>query len=139
MAKRKPLNQHVPDIETALDLALAEHLAVTQGKLAKDNPVDTGRMASSWFISQANPSGEVRPEDWAEPGARRVEVPEYNGKITLAGDWFITNNVPYGIRVCFDPKWAKRGKGGPAWFTNISTQQAADFSKRAANYLRQVG
>ena len=46
MANKK-LSQHVPDIQKALDKAFAEHLVVTQGKLAKANPVDTGRMASN--------------------------------------------------------------------------------------------
>jgi len=139
MAKNKPLQQHVPDIKTALDMAVAEHLAVTQGKLAKANPKDTGRMASSWYIGHNNPPSEVRSDPWADPGAKRVEVPEYSGQITADGTWYITNNVAYADRVCYDPIWAKNGSGGPAWFTSIATQQPSDISKTVTKYLRRVG
>ena len=130
MAKSVPLNQQVPNIRKALNKAFAEHIVVTQGKLAKNNPVATGRMASSWYIGQDQPSSEVRPKDW-----QGTEVPEFSGVIEFDGTWYITNNLPYAERVAFDPKWAKNAVGGAAWFTTIVGQMPADLRKRIVAYL----
>ena len=133
------LSEFVPEVKEALDAALAEHLTKTQGKLAKANPKDTGRMASSWFISQNQPELGTRPENWAEPGAKRVEVSDYPANaIEFDGTWYISNNLPYAERVALDPKWAKGGAGGAAWYRNIETQQAADFNKSATKFLRRI-
>ncbi len=133
------LDKFVPEVKEALDAALAEHLTLTQGKLAKSNPVDSGRMASSWFISQNQPEQGARPESWAEPGAARVEVDEYpSNAIEFDGTWFIANNLPYSERVALDPKWSKGGAGGTAWYTNIVNQQSTDFNKSATKFLRRI-
>ncbi len=133
------LDKFVPEVKKALDKALAEHLTLTQGKLAKSNPVDSGRMASSWFISQNQPERGARPESWAEPGDKRVEVSEYpENAIEFDGTWYISNNLPYAWRVAYDEKWSKGGAGSTAWYTNITTQQKADFNKSATKFLRQV-
>ena len=128
----KKLSQHVPDIQKALDKAFAEHIVVTQGKLASSNPVDTGRMASSWFIGKDTPDRSVAPER-DEPGG--VDVPQYSGRIEYDGTWYISNNLPYAERVAYDPKWAKGGAGGAAWFTSIVGQMTADLNKRMERYL----
>ena len=133
------LSEFVPEVKEALDKALAEHLTKTQGKLAKSNPKDSGRMASSWFISQNKPELGARPESWAESGAARVEVSEYPANaIEFDGTWYISNNLPYSERVALDPKWSKGGAGGTAWYTSIVNQQEADFNKSATKFLRQV-
>ena len=44
-----PFGDIVPEIQEALDTALAGTLNLQQGSLAKANPKDTGRMAASWF------------------------------------------------------------------------------------------
>ena len=132
------LSEFVPEVKEALDAALAENLTKTQGKLAKANPKDTGRMASSWFISQNQPELGARPEGWAEPGAKRVQLEKPSQKIEFDGTWYISNNLPYAERVALDPKWAKGGAGGAAWYRNIETQQAADFSKSATKFLRRI-
>jgi hypothetical protein len=134
MANKK-LSKHVPDIKAALDKAFAEHLGVTQGKLEKANPADTGRMASSWYIGKDQPDRSVRPEDWAPPGAQRRESPKYNGRIEYDGTWYLSNNLPYSERVAYDPKWAAGGGGGAAWFTTITGQMTADLNKRMERYL----
>jgi hypothetical protein len=95
-------------------------------------------MASSWFIGKNNPDRSMRPEDWAPPQAKRVELPEYSGPIEYDGTWYITNNLPYAERVGLDPRWAKGGAGGTDWFTRIVNQQPRDFNKRAEKYLRRV-
>jgi len=131
MANKK-LSEHIPDIKAALNKGLAEHLAVTQGKLSKANPVDTGRMASSWFIGKNAPDRSVAAE---RSGPGPVEVREYSGVIEFDGSWYISNNLPYAERVSFDPKWAKGGAGGSAWFTTITGQMPADLNDRMAKYL----
>jgi hypothetical protein len=142
-------SEFTPKVKKALDLALAEHLILTQGKLAKDNPKDTGRMASSWFIGKNTPSNEVAPE---RGGPRRekgetgptynrnapVQIPDYGGPIEYDGTWYITNNLPYAERVGLDPRWAKGGAGGADWYTRIVNQQPRDFNKRADKYLRRI-
>ena len=131
MANKK-LSQHVPDIKKALDQAFGEHILVSQGKLAKANPVDTGRMASSWFIGKDLPDRSVAPEREA-PGP--VESPEFSGKIEYDGTWYISNNLPYAERVAYDPKWSKGGRTGPAWFTQITSQMTADLRERMRKHL----
>ena len=64
---RKKLSSFVPEVKEALSKALAEYLNETQGRLGKDNPKDTGRMASSRFISNGQHRTDTRPENWAAP------------------------------------------------------------------------
>jgi hypothetical protein len=129
---RKRLSQHVPDIKEALDKGLARHLILTQSSLAKANPKDTGRMASSWFIGKDSPDRSVAPE---RDGPGPVNLPDYNGRIEYDGTWYISNNLPYAERVAFDPKWAKGGAGGAAWFTTIVSQMPADLNKQIQRFL----
>ena len=134
MARRK-LSQIVPEIRKAVDKGFAEFLAVTQGQLMDANPADTGRMASSWYIGHNSPNRTTRPEDWAPPGAKKREAPEYTGKISFAGDWYVSNSVPYAERVALDPRWAKGGAGGAAWFRAITTQLPRRMDTYIQKYL----
>lgn len=134
----KQFDAWVPDIKEALDKAFAEHLIATQRRLVKNNPKDTGRMASSWFIGRNQPDLSTRPEDWAEPGDKRTEVQEFGGQVKFDGTWYISNNVPYAERVALDPLYAKGGAGGPDWYTRIANSRTADFNKRADKHLRKV-
>ena len=61
------LKDWVPQVSKALDQAMADHIALTQSKLAQANPKDTGRMASSQFIGKDKPDLSVRPENWSTP------------------------------------------------------------------------
>ena len=131
----KPFDSWMPDIQKALDGALADHLISTQKQLAEDNPKDTGRMASSWFISPSTPSNAQAPE---RDGPGSVVIPEYNAKISWEGTWYITNNLPYAERVCYDPIWAKGGAGGPDWFTRIANQQPTNLGKTVKRYLQRI-
>ena len=79
----------VPEIQDALDTALAGTLNLQQGKLAKANPKDTGRMAASWTVGNNTPDRSVKPEGQQSP----IPTP-YSGKITFDGTWYISNNVP---------------------------------------------
>ena len=127
------------EVKEALDKGLAEHLTKTQGKLAAANPVDSGRMASSWFIGQNSPELGTRPESWANPGDKRVEVSEYpEAAIEYDGTWYISNNVKYAERVALDAKWAKGGAGGANWYRAIENSQVESLNKSMAKFLKQV-
>ena len=133
-----PFDEIVPEIEKAIDRAFAEFIVVTQGKLAKANPKDTGRMSSSWYIGKNQPSQSVRPEDWAPSGAKKVVEPKYTGEITFDGAWYLSNNVPYANRVARDPLWAKGGDGESAWYTNIVAQMPASLREQVVKELRNL-
>lgn len=126
----KDLGDIGPEMQKALDTALARTLALQQGALAKANPKDTGRMASSWFISHNQPSDEVRPDGWAESEAQRVEIEEYpQNEIAFGGTWYISNNVPYAIYTAlnYEPKAPKAQKD---WYTSIQNQSNNVFNKQ---------
>ena len=96
--------------------AFSRHIQMDQGRLAKANPKATGRMAASWRIAQNSPDTSTEPEGYSGDGEPRP----YNGEITMDGTWHLSNSVPYAQRVALDPKWAKGGAGGSAWYTNIT-------------------
>ena len=149
------LKNWVPQIRKALDQAMADHIALTQGKLVQANPKDTGRMASSWFIGKDKPDLSARPADWStpakrkyaakvtegeivKPGVTKIEVKEYTNKITFDGDWYISNNLPYSQRVAYDPIYAKGAPGGVQWFVTIARTQSKDIKKRITSQLRKI-
>ena len=96
--------------------AFSRHIQQDQGRLAKANPKASGRMAASWRIAQNSPDTSAEPEGYSGDGEPRP----YNGQIEMDGTWHISNNVPYAQRVALDPKWAKGGAGGSAWYTSIT-------------------
>ena len=116
MKKLRP-NQVEGWITEKANRAFSRHLQQNQGRLAKANPKDTGRMASSWRINTPNADPSVEPER-DSPGG--VTLDAYGGQIKMDGRWHLSNNVPYAQRVAYDPKWSKGGAGGSAWFTGIA-------------------
>ena len=117
MKKNLKPREVTPEILAAADRAFSRHLQQNQGRLANANPKDTGRMASSWRINTPNADPSVEPER-DSPGG--VTLKAYAGQIKMDGRWHLSNNVPYAQRVAYDPKWAKGGAGGSAWFTSIA-------------------
>ena len=115
----------VPEIQKALDGALANTLNLQQGALAEAKPKDTGRMASSWFIGQNQPRRDSRPENWGAPGAQRLEVQPFTRKITFEGDWYISNAVPYAQYVAYNYK--PSAKAQKDWYTSIANQSGNVF------------
>ena len=87
-----PFDQIIPEIQDALDTALAGTLNLQQGAAwRRANPKDTGRMASSWFIGHNTPRPDSRPEVNEGPNHRAdkrlfrpvtqtYEQEEYSGK-----------------------------------------------------------
>ena len=125
----------VPEIQEALDTALAGTLNLQQGALNQQPPVDTGRMASSWQIGyNASARPADRGEDW-DSGGKGVKW-EYNGKITFKGDWYISNNVPYAQPVCLLGGYPKSWGGSApesipkGWFTSIANQTGVVFTRQ---------
>ena len=123
-----PFDQITPRIQEALDEALATTLGKQQAALVKANPVDSGRMASSWQIGQnSRPTPADRGEGWANPGDARVEILEYTPKITFKGDWYISNAAPYAQFIAYNypPSATKAQKD---WFTSIANQTGNVFT-----------
>ena len=136
MAKKFRGVEIVKQIKEANNLGLARFLLKTQGKLSENAPVDSGRFASSWFIGQGSPDRSKAAE--RPKGARDVQVTKPTGKITADKDHWISNNLPYADRVCFDPKWAKNGTGGETWFTTIANNLGRDAEEDFEFFLRKV-
>ena len=94
-----PFGDIVPEIQEALDTALAGTLGQQQADLSKANPKDTGRMASSWQIGYNAPARPAdRGEGWVKPGdpKPKVEILEYSGKrLLLTATWYISNSLPH--------------------------------------------
>ena len=150
MAKPFKSAKFIDQVDDALDKGLARFLILTQGKLSKNAPVDTGRMASSFFISANTPSTEV-PAPQGTPSQYRngvkvkqgvqgpITVRQPTQKITMENDWWISSNLPYSERVAFDPKYAKGGRGGgSAWFTKIANGLNQDAEKAFSFFLKKI-
>lgn len=123
-----PFDEIVPGLQKALDGSLANTLNLQQGKLAKACPKDTGRMASSFFVGYNKPDRRTRPEDWAQPGEKRLEVEEYGLKITFKDTWYISNSVPYAQYVALAYKPSATG-AQKDWYTSIANQTGNVFAK----------
>lgn len=136
----RELLQFADNVQEALDEALAEHITVTQSKLSQASPIDSGRFASSWFVSVDGPELGTRPPNWAEPGAKREELSKYpKSSITYDGTWYISNNLPYGPRLADDPKWGYGGRRGSSdWYNIVTTQQPYDLEETFRKFLRRV-
>jgi hypothetical protein len=137
MAKKFRGAELVREIDEALDRGLARFLILTQGKLSKSSPVDTGRLASSWFIGAGVPDRSEPPK--RKDGDNTPSITKYDGRITMDRDWFISSNLDYSERVAFDPKYGKGGRrNGAAWFTTIANNAAKDAEKSFDFFLRKV-
>jgi hypothetical protein len=133
MAKKFRGAEIVREIDDALDKGLARFLISTQSKLSAASPVDTGRLASGWYVGKGVPDRSVPPER-DKPGP--VEVTKPSMKITMDSDWWISNNLPYAERAAFDPYNGRRGGG--AWFTSIENRLGQDAQKAFDYFLKKV-
>ena len=128
--------QLVKDIRKALDRGQAQFVTNTQSKLSAGSPVDTGRLASSWFVGKGNPDRSTAPER-DEPGS--VTIEKYPGKITFDGDWFVSNNLPYATRAAYDPGYVgRRGGGNGAWFSQVINNLNRDADRIFQRELKKV-
>ena len=136
MAKKFRGPELVKEIDDALDKGLARFVILTQSKLSAATPVDTGRMASSWFVGKGSPNRSTAPERTG-PGSVKVTRPDF--EITMKSNYWISNSLPYAYRVAFDPVYAKGGRrGGADWFTRIENNLAKDAERAFDFFLKKV-
>ena len=125
----------VKDVNEAINKGLAHFLTSTQSKLSASSPVDTGRLASSWFCGENIPNRDEAPER-EEPGA--VTIERFKGKVTTDNDYWISSNLPYSARAAFDPRWGKGGRrGGAAWYSQIQNNLLQDMDKAMTYWLKK--
>nr|BAR36031.1 hypothetical protein [uncultured Mediterranean phage uvMED] len=128
----------VKAIDRALNKGLARFVFNTQSKLAAAAPIDTGRLASSWFIGMDQPNREVEPER-DEPEGVQVTRDYTALEITMQHNWYISSNLPYTERACYDARWAKGGRrGGAQWFTNIANRLPQDAERSFDYFLKNL-
>ena len=126
-------------LEDGIDAAWSEYVQEMQSQLTSRAPINSGRLASSFYITKGTPSNASRPDNWAPSGAKKQVLPEYTGKITFSGTWFVTNNVPYAVRVAKDPVWGKNGRGfGSEWYNATVTQKQKTWEAIVAKNLRKL-
>ena len=150
----KTPTQALKEMTEAMDRGFAKFIVNTQSKLSAGSPVDTGRLASSWFINKGTPNRSVAPES-GTPAKRRVvngvsvkipgsnspvvTVTPYTGKITLDGTWYVSNSLPYAQRAAFDPGYVGRiGGSKGAWFTIIQNNLTRDLTRIMGSEMRGV-
>jgi hypothetical protein len=133
MAKKFRGAEIVREIDEALDKGLARFLINTQSKLSAASPVDTGRLASSWFVGKGVPDRSVADE-MPEGSTPVVTKPTF--KITMDSDHYISNNLPYAERAALDPYNGRRGGG--AWFSSIENRLAEDAQAAFDFFLKKV-
>ena len=137
---RKNLDLFPKAVQKALNDGQAKLVINTQSKLSASSPVDSGRLASSWFVGKGQPDLKVRPESWAESGDERVEVekPDPNS-IKFNSDHYITNNLPYAERASTDPRYVgRRGNVEADWFSRIENQLDQDAKRIFEREFRKL-
>ena len=132
----------IPGITEAINKGLRTHIDNTQADISDAAPKDTGRLASSWFVNPDAPGSKQRPETWNPVGIRlggqaRVEVEQYSGQIDAKRTWFIYCTLDYAERVCYDPMYAKNGRGGAVWFRAIETMNERKLKREMDNALQK--
>ena len=139
MARFDDPSKFFEQFENGVDAAWSEYVQELQGQLTSRAPIDSGRLASSFYITKAAPSNQQRPASWAPRGAKKQVLPEYTGKITFDGTWFITNNVPYAVRCAKNPVWGKGGRAfGSEWYNATVTQKEKTWEAIVAKNLRKL-
>ena len=124
----------------ALDEGQSQLIQQTQGRLSAAAPVDTGRLASSFFVGKNTPdhTSEAPPRKQREP----VTITPYPGKITFGGEWWISNNLPYAQYVALDPTnkiYGKNGRVGAAsWYTIIANNLQRDANRIFEKEFKKV-
>ena len=154
MAKFKGV-EVVKKIDKMLDNALAQFITNTQSKLSASSPVDTGRLASSWFVGKGQPDRSVAPEGIGKPAEREtidgvsykvegtntadISITRYNGKITMDSNGSISHNLPHAERTAYDPGYVgRRGGGDGAWFSQVVNNLNKDADRIFERELKKI-
>ena len=150
----KTPQQALKEVTDAMDRGFSKFIVNTQSKLSAGSPVDTGRLASSWFINKNTPDRSV-PPPYGIPAAREtidgvsvkipgtnspdINIKPYTGKITLDGTWYVSSSLPYAAKAAFDPGYiGRRGGGTGAWFTIVENNLNRDLDRIMGAELRGV-
>ena len=140
MARRTKATKALKAIDAALDKGMARFLIGTQSKLSKASPVDTGRLASNWFVGDNSPERKTTgDEPWASKkkgDSPTIQVEQPTMKITADGRWYISNNLPYAFRAAYDPYNGRVGAGD--WFTGIVNNLPKDAQDAFNFYLKKL-
>ena len=135
MAKKFRGGDWLDEVEEALDKGMRRFLITTQGKLAAANPVDTGRMASSWLVGKGGI--DTRVDQRTEKGPVTVRPPTVD--LDFGPDYYISNSLPYAERVALDPVYAKGGRrGGADWFSRIENRLPKDAERAFDFFFKKI-
>jgi|GEM_PF-6523793 len=136
MARKFRGAELVKKYREALDEGQSQLVQQTQGRLSAAAPVDTGRLASSFFIGKNSPDRSTTPE---RDGPGPIDIPKYSGKITFGGEWWISNNLPYAFIVANNPIYGKNGRvGAAAWFTTIQNNLSRDANRIFSKEFKKI-
>lgn len=87
------------DIDAFLNKVVRGTLITMQSELGskKVSPYDTGRLRSSWFAAEGNPSGAVAAEGTDGPSTDATDL-----TVDWRRQYHLTNNLPYAEVVCIE-------------------------------------
>jgi hypothetical protein len=128
MAKRP--SQMPDDLDKFLNKVVASTIITMQSELGstKVSPYDTGRLRSSWFAAESNPSEAVPAEGTDSPNTDATGL-----QVNWRRQYHLTSNLPYSEVVCVQGKVVSQPT---TWFTdfiNSRVPKIIDASVKAAN------
>lgn len=128
MAKRP--SQMPKDLDAFLNKVVRGTLITMQAELGskKVSPYDTGRLRSSWFAAEGNPSGAVAPEGTDSPNTDATGL-----QVDWRRQYVLSNNVPYIEAVAIQGKVVSQPTTWFADFINSRVPKIIDNSVKAAN------
>ena len=105
------LDQVVDEITKQTEGLLREAIELADSKLKDGSPYDTGRLKSSWLISENRPDGQPKPEGNYPNVVLPPQRTNYKSE-TLGKTYHVYNNVPYVVPVItgedLPPSWGGR-------------------------------
>lgn len=128
MAKRP--SQMPDDLDRFLNKVVASAIITMQSELGskKVSPYDTGRLRSSWFAAEGNPSGAVAAEGTDSPNTDATSL-----QVDWRRRYHLTNNLEYAEVVCVEGRVVSQPTTWFADFINSRVPKIIDASVKAAN------
>jgi hypothetical protein len=118
-------------LKKAMDAYTAEVLITVQAELGstKVSPVDTGRLRSSWFAAESEPSNAVAAETADEPNmdARGLRVDSRK-------EYHLTNNLEYAQSAAVEGNVVSKPR---TWFHDFRNQRIPKIQQVAAEVIRR--
>jgi hypothetical protein len=131
----------IAHLEAAAAEQLKETIVTSQAWLgsSKNSPRDTGRLRSSWFAAEGNPSGEVAPE-----GANSPQTDAKGLEVVIGRDYHLTNNLPYAapiaLGVNLPPSWGGQWRVVSAprtWFIDFRNSEIPRIMQAAGRVIKR--